>query len=204
MLGLPSLLEKYLRQILWPRESCRHEIWRQIFRDGEKSETWNLTSNFMSAWIYFHEYFPSIFKSLVFLLGHRVKSQTWNLTSNFATGGKSQTWNLTSNFATWGKVVKFSMKLFWRQYLGLVCPSRATIVMQLCLFSYRYFRTGNGERQWRPRRRLLSLGHDWHCKWRIHGMVWILSWIKNLSCCFYFKICLHSWINQTSQVLPNM
>ena len=85
LIGLRSLLEKYSRQILWPRESRRHDIWRQISRP-EKSRR--------------HE----------ILRRDRGKvADIKCMTSTFATGENSQTWNFTSNFAT-GKVadIKFN------------------------------------------------------------------------------------------------
>ena len=51
-------------------------------------------------------------------------------------GRKTQTWNLTSNFAILGKSPEIL-----RQYLGLVCPSRATIDKPniLIVFNFQIF-----------------------------------------------------------------
>ena len=64
MLGLPSLLEKYSRQISRPGKSRRHEIWRQISRLGGKS--WNLTS---------------IFRSCVSLHGHHINAIKYRMSN---------------------------------------------------------------------------------------------------------------------------
>ena len=51
MLGLPSLLEKYSRQILWPRESPRHEICVKILLLGESCEIFHeYWHHYLSIW----------------------------------------------------------------------------------------------------------------------------------------------------------